>query len=95
MLLQAMAGIGSSLISLLTISMGFPTWGLIVYPKLKEFPLWALKLRANMTANMTANITATVGAAVTTLATTVIPVLSDSQNLASNITAVNGTMPIV
>lgn len=90
-----MAGIGSSLISLLTISMGFPTWGLIVYPKLTTFPLWAQEMRANMTANITANMTATVGAAVTTLATTVLPVLSKSQNLFNNVTAVNGTMPIV
>lgn len=92
MLLQAMAGIGSSLISLLTISMGFPTWGLIVYPKLDTFPEWAQLLRSNMTANMTANMT--VGAAATTLATTMIPILSGDQNLFNNITAVNGTMPI-
>lgn len=90
-----MAGIGSSLISLLTISMGFPTWGLIVYPKLSTFPLWAQEMKANMMTNMTANMTASVGVAVTTLATTMNPVLSVTQNLLNNVTAVNGTMPIV
>lgn len=36
-----MAGIGSSIISLVTIWLAFPTWGLIVYPKLLTFPGWA------------------------------------------------------
>lgn len=36
-----MAGIGPSLISLLTIWLAFPTWGLIVYPELNTFPEWA------------------------------------------------------
>lgn len=36
-----MAGIGSSIITLLTVWLAFPTWGLIVYPKLNTFPEWA------------------------------------------------------
>lgn len=36
-----MAGIGSSIISLITIWLAFPTWGLIVYPELLTFPDWA------------------------------------------------------
>lgn len=36
-----MGGIGSSIISLLTIWLAFPTWGSIVYPKLATFPDWA------------------------------------------------------
>lgn len=40
---QAMAGIGSSIISLLTIWLAFPTWGLIVYPELASFPEWAAR----------------------------------------------------
>ncbi|XP_055320042.1 protein I'm not dead yet [Sitodiplosis mosellana] len=44
----AMAGIGPSLISLLTIWLSFPTWGLIVYPKLTTFPAWA-RAMANAT----------------------------------------------
>lgn len=36
-----MGGIGSSIVSLLTIWLFFPTWGLIVYPKLATFPDWA------------------------------------------------------
>lgn len=39
-----MAGIGSSLISLLAIWLAFPTWGLIVYPKLLTFPDWAYNM---------------------------------------------------
>lgn len=45
---QAMAGIGSSIISLITIWLAFPTWGLIVYPDLATFPEWAAKM-ANAT----------------------------------------------
>lgn len=37
-----MGGIGPSIISLLTIWLAFPTWGLIVYPKLTTFPAWAV-----------------------------------------------------
>lgn len=39
-----MAGIGPSLISLLTIWLSFPTWGLVVYPDLATFPDWAVKM---------------------------------------------------
>lgn len=41
---QAMAGFGSTLISLLTIWLAFPTWGLIVYPELATFPEWAARI---------------------------------------------------
>lgn len=47
----AMAGIGSSLISLLTIWLAFPTWGLIVYPELSEFPSWAEHHRIGATSS--------------------------------------------
>lgn len=40
-----MAGIGSSIVSLLTIWLAFPTWGLIVYPELATFPAWAEALK--------------------------------------------------
>lgn len=39
-----MAGIGPSIVSLITIWAAFPTWGLIVYPELREFPEWALAM---------------------------------------------------
>lgn len=44
----AMAGIGPSLITLFTVWLSFPTWGIIVYPKLLTFPDWAVKI-ANVT----------------------------------------------
>lgn len=43
-----MAGIGSTLISLLTIWSFFPTWGLIVYPELTTFPDWARHISADV-----------------------------------------------
>lgn len=41
-----MAGIGSSIVTLFTIWGAFPTWGVIVYPKLLSFPAWAQNLTA-------------------------------------------------
>lgn len=40
--LQALAGLGPSIFSLLTIWAAFPTWGTIVYPEIRTFPEWAL-----------------------------------------------------
>lgn len=38
-----MAGIGSSVVSLLVYWLAFPTYGLIVYPELATFPDWGYK----------------------------------------------------
>lgn len=53
-----MAGIGSSIVSLLVYWIAFPTYGLIVYPKLATFPAWAFAhqhhpVNATLVANAT------------------------------------------
>ncbi|XP_055532218.1 protein I'm not dead yet-like [Wyeomyia smithii] len=48
---MAVAGIGPSLITLLVMWLGFPTWGAIVYPEISTFPEWAMEGLANTTAH--------------------------------------------
>ena len=39
--MQAIAGIGPTIFTLITVWATFPTWGAIVYPELATFPDWA------------------------------------------------------
>lgn len=60
-----MAGFGSTIISLLTIWLAFPTWGLIVYPELATFPEWAARMAnatklAHAASTPLANVTAAI-----------------------------------
>lgn len=48
---MALAGIGPSLITLVVMSVGFPTWGAVVYPEINTFPEWAMEGLANSTAH--------------------------------------------
>lgn len=40
---MAIAGIGPSIFTLLTVWLSFPTWGKVIYPELSTFPDWANK----------------------------------------------------
>ncbi|XP_053689379.1 protein I'm not dead yet-like [Sabethes cyaneus] len=46
---MALAGIGPSLITLLVMWLGFPTWGAVVYPEINTFPEWAMEGLTNTT----------------------------------------------
>ncbi|XP_055610398.1 protein I'm not dead yet-like [Uranotaenia lowii] len=46
---MAIAGIGPSVITLLVMWLGFPTWGSVVYPDINTFPDWAVEGIANAT----------------------------------------------
>ncbi|XP_055629455.1 protein I'm not dead yet-like [Toxorhynchites rutilus septentrionalis] len=43
----AVAGIGPTVITLLVMWLGFPTWGSIVYPEVNSFPDWAIESRGS------------------------------------------------
>lgn len=49
---MAIAGIGPTIFTLITVWATFPTWGLIVYPELATFPEWA-QVEAALAANRT------------------------------------------
>ncbi|XP_058830135.1 protein I'm not dead yet-like [Topomyia yanbarensis] len=45
---MALAGIGPTVITLLVMWIGFPTWGAIVYPDVNTFPEWAMEGSVNV-----------------------------------------------
>jgi len=59
---MAIAGIGPTIFTLITVWATFPTWGMVVYPDLGEFPKWAEDAAAS--AQMGSNITAVIGSVV-------------------------------
>ncbi|XP_070493617.1 protein I'm not dead yet-like [Chironomus tepperi] len=62
---MAVAGIGPTIFTLITVWATFPTWGAVVYPELGEFPDWAWKI---------VNATAAAASASSTTTTTLAPV---------------------
>ncbi|EDS43693.1 I'm not dead yet [Culex quinquefasciatus] len=48
---MAVAGIGPTVITLLVMWLGFPTWGAIVYPEVNSFPDWAIEGAVNASAH--------------------------------------------
>lgn len=46
---MALAGIGPTIITLVVMWLGFPTWGSIVYPEINTFPDWAVLDAVNST----------------------------------------------
>ncbi|XP_058458743.1 protein I'm not dead yet-like isoform X2 [Malaya genurostris] len=48
---MALAGIGPTVITLLVMWLGFPTWGSIVYPDVNTFPEWAMEGLVNVSAH--------------------------------------------
>ncbi|CAG9803918.1 unnamed protein product [Chironomus riparius] len=63
---MAVAGIGPTIFTLITVWATFPTWGAVVYPELSEFPDWAWRI-VNATAAASSTTTTTIAPLVTTL----------------------------
>lgn len=63
---MAIAGIGPTIFTLITVWATFPTWGAVVYPELSEFPSWAIK-NATAAALTTTTTTTTLAPIMTTL----------------------------
>lgn len=59
---MAVAGIGPTIFTLIIVWATFPTWGSVVYPELREFPDWAMKIvNASLNATITTTTTTTPG----------------------------------
>lgn len=61
------AGIGPTIFTLVTVWATFPTWGMVVYPELAEFPDWAKNMTAHL-ATSTVAPTTTMESILSTLA---------------------------
>lgn len=67
---MAVAGIGPTIFTLITVWATFPTWGQVVYPELQEFPDWAWAIvNASSTSTTTTTIAPILEAINTTLST--------------------------
>uniref|UniRef100_A0A336KDB7 CSON008563 protein n=1 Tax=Culicoides sonorensis TaxID=179676 RepID=A0A336KDB7_CULSO len=71
---MAIAGIGPTIFTLLTVWLSFPTWGAVVYPELTDFPEWA-QIEA---AKASGNILTTAAPILTTLASNITQALNST-----------------
>ncbi|KAG5682139.1 hypothetical protein PVAND_011513 [Polypedilum vanderplanki] len=66
---MAVAGIGPTIFTLITVWVTFPTWGAIVYPELQTFPDWAQKLQdAARNASLSTTTTTTMASIIENIA---------------------------